>query len=738
MKFINKKLSYAITSALLLGIIQAVPAQAALTTTSTISAVSAGGAGSGTAKTGTATVGTATSITVSVATGTAESGKTITITPTITSKPALSNLAVSDLTIGTITDGSHTTGAAAAGANAARQVIFTNDGSASSAATVVYTYTPDSAGAVEITFTSAQNSGTPVNATITATITAAAVAGTPTLPIYIDSTASTVATATFVAAAAAGDAAYTKGLITGSMTAITTDVNAAVVFGVVATGATFRTSDLFDLSLNGTIVESAVGDNSATSNNLTYTPAKAGTYAANIRVYTTASDRASATATYNLPFTWTVVAASGFSSSLSTAYLGGQGGVVTSEIDSTSNAIPASASAAGTTVNAAAIGVKLFDAAGDAMANADAALTLKASITGPGYLKFDETQANTATGYAAAQCAASQQPTFTAKIGRSIATTAVDAIGVIYVCADGTAGVSTITVSVTNADGVTAQVGTAKTVTFYGKATKLAVTAANYTIGKAGGATTGATTATSTTTPAIVIFQTDKDGVAANWATPTVVSSDVNVVASGSCAADGSDATYGYGAGHYDCSFTTAVSAKSGDKATLTFRILDPNDATGTTYLTTTQVVTVGGSVSKETITFDKASYAPGEKMVITRSAVDASGNPVFDGASVPAVDFSKAVGGSVGASTNGTNKGGYVGGKKATSATAPTVFAPAVSGSFDAYMTSGNATADVVRASATVTDGNAGLLTQIDALNAKIVALNALIAKIMKKLGVK
>ena len=36
------------------------------------------------------------------------------------------------------------------------------------------------------------------------------------------------------------------------------------------------------------------------------------------------------------------------------------------------------------------------------------------------------------------------------------------------------------------------------------------------------------------------------------------------------------------------------------------------------------------------------------------------------------------------------------------------------------------------------VTDGNAAIITQIDALNAKIVALNALIAKIMKKLGVK
>jgi hypothetical protein len=43
------------------------------------------------------------------------------------------------------------------------------------------------------------------------------------------------------------------------------------------------------------------------------------------------------------------------------------------------------------------------------------------------------------------------------------------------------------------------------------------------------------------------------------------------------------------------------------------------------------------------------------------------------------------------------------------------------------------------VSASATVVDSNqTALMTQIDALNAKIVALNALIAKIMKKLGVK
>jgi hypothetical protein len=71
--------------------------------------------------------------------------------------------------------------------------------------------------------------------------------------------------------------------------------------------------------------------------------------------------------------------------------------------------------------------------------------------------------------------------------------------------------------------------------------------------------------------------------------------------------------------------------------------------------------------------------------------------------------------------------------------------FAPSNGGSLSVTSTFGTAANTVaaaqgtsITASTTVLDANAGLLTQIDALNAKIVALNALIAKIMKKLGVK
>jgi hypothetical protein len=119
--------------------------------------------------------------------------------------------------------------------------------------------------------------------------------------------------------------------------------------------------------------------------------------------------------------------------------------------------------------------------------------------------------------------------------------------------------------------------------------------------------------------------------------------------------------------------------------------------------------------------------------MTITRTAKDSAGNPVADGTAAPAITFSKSVGGTApGASFY---KGGT---KSSTSSGVASVFAPAIGGAFTMQATSGNAAGSALTASASVTDVNAGLLTQIDALNAKIVALNALIAKIMKKLGVK
>jgi hypothetical protein len=120
--------------------------------------------------------------------------------------------------------------------------------------------------------------------------------------------------------------------------------------------------------------------------------------------------------------------------------------------------------------------------------------------------------------------------------------------------------------------------------------------------------------------------------------------------------------------------------------------------------------------------------------MVITRTAKDSAGNPVADGTASPVVTFSKAIGGTAPAA--GFYKAGVS--ASATSSAKSGAFAPTVPGAFSVLATSSATGTPTITAASSVTDANAGLLTQIDALNAKIVALNALIAKIMKKLGVK
>ncbi len=320
------------------------------------------------------------------------------------------------------------------------------------------------------------------------------------------------------------------------------------------------------------------------------------------------------------------------------------------------------------------------------------------------------------------------------------ATPAADGTANIAVWGDGTAGTGTVYVRVTDIDGLTITTLATKSVVFYGAVTKLEVSKQPYSILKAGGATSGiktalvsAATTTILTSPAIVIKATDSAGNAVGGLTLSCVPTDTSVVASCGNNEDvvttiDPNSTWG-GPGYYVFDMTSAQSAASKAKSTVTYRVINP--AAPTTYLTVTADFTIGGTVSKETITFDKTAYAPGEAMVVTRTAVDSAGNPVFDGAVSPAINFSKSVGGSVGTSN-------YVGGKKASSLTSPSVWAPSIGGTFTATATSGNTAGDTITAASSVTDANAGLMTQIDALNAKIVALNALIAKIMKKLGVK
>jgi len=235
--------------------------------------------------------------------------------------------------------------------------------------------------------------------------------------------------------------------------------------------------------------------------------------------------------------------------------------------------------------------------------------------------------------------------------------------------------------------------------------------------------------------PAVVIVAKDSTGNIIPGLTLTATSSDATVISTSTVTAvtvAGAAALDATGLGAYNASVTGASSATSGKTATVTYSYTNTSGAKEKISSAAVPFTIGGTTIVTETLSFDKTSYVAGEAMVITRTAKDSAGNSVADGVASPAVTFSKPVGGTAPVA------GFYVKGTSATSATTPTVFAPATGGAFTASMTGGDAAATVKTASSSVVDGNAALLTQIDALNAKIVALNALIAKIMKKLGVK
>ena len=153
-----------------------------------------------------------------------------------------------------------------------------------------------------------------------------------------------------------------------------------------------------------------------------------------------------------------------------------------------------------------------------------------------------------------------------------------------------------------------------------------------------------------------------------------------------------------------------ADSAVTGTPATIS--------ASGTIY--------IAGSADKVVVTPTATSVAAGGNTTVNVMITDAAGYPVADGT---AVTLAASNGSVVAPSSKTTANGAF--------ATAATLIVGT-----DSPSTAITAIAGSKSASATVTitgaASNNSLLTQIDALNAKIVALNALIAKIMKKLGVK
>jgi hypothetical protein len=463
---------------------------------------------------------------------------------------------------------------------------------------------------------------------------------------------------------------------------------------------------------DGVLLTGEVGDQIA----IKLTSATAGT--SSVTVQTVSATTGALTATDSASITWATSSSLDPSAGFSTSINDGDAANAAAFNATSDDTIIASGLTAGTQV--ALIKVTARDGNNNLLANGK---TVTAAITGPG----------TAGG------AAADEDTY-ANSSRYETVTLAGGTGLAFfaIYADGTAGKSTIQILA----GTT--VLSTETVTFHGRPTKVTVTQ-NHRIGSINGEVLGQNAAAPTgadidNTPAVTVAVTDALGLPVSGQTISAATSDATVMAavSGTCTeSSGAGAGDGYaGEGFYNCSVTSVANAAgSGKTATLTFRV--PDGITSGVFVTAAPITyTLGRDPVKVTMKTDKATYAPGEKMTLTISGFGSDDKAAADDIYTTLISAT-GVAGLVSSGTLPTASVALVNGVKTY-----TLYAPLVGGTFSFTGTTGVDTGagvgTAVSTSYQVTDGNAALLTQIDALNAKIVALNALIAKIMKKLGVK
>jgi trimeric autotransporter adhesin len=556
------------------------------------------------------------------------------------------------------------------------------------------TIIPDVPGLYTVTFTAAGAGGG--NASATARMQAAGIAGTVGTDGLgtrsMGATTGGIARFTFTtpAAQASGDVYRFTSTGVGSITAATgvaangTSANDPVptsgAAGVWSSGATWTRSDASAGTATITVASTVAGTQTVT-------------------VTSISASTGAPTSSTSILITW------GGAVSLAAASTAFMAGPADTTATATTNAVARVAPrAVGTPI--ATVVVSLVNSLGAADARAN---SLRATVSGVGFVDVDGTAGslNAST------------------VLRTDVNTEADASRFVRVYSDGTAGTGTLTVTATDADsGASITLGTF-TYTSTGAQASIAVSTTRYTIGRAGFTTGGATadnstlvasatatpsalpnTADAISTPAFVVVVRDSAGspVTAS-AVPTVTSSNPLVSLGGTCALDnGLSATHSSstnGIGFYNCNFSTVSTAVSGATATLTISIPNPASTTGGT-LDATYAISVGGAPATQTLAFDKATYEQGEGMTITRTAVDAAGNKVYDGAVAPAVTFNRAIGGTAPGAAfyiNGTTQSNNTLG-------AATVFAPTSAGAFTATIT-GRVAAALATINATATVGD-------------------------------
>jgi len=462
------------------------------------------------------------------------------------------------------------------------------------------------------------------------------------------------------------DSTTSSGITFGSASISQADASTGMTFGAATSGATAV----------GTFAVSLVN------------PTKAGTYTIRVTDAPMSAGAVSSwgTAITPLTFTVTVSAVPTTAAANSTAWLRADEATYGSGTASTdSTVVTAKVSPTSTT---------------DLTAEANIRVTLSNATS-----TASESLTATVSGNAFITSANGTRPTS----GSSITVAYTGANTPIYIWSNGSAG--TATVSVSTISGLSLG---SKTVKFYGNVTALAAASdpKPKTIVRSGGKTLSG---------AWDINATDAAGMPVKGLSLSCVSSNALVIAS--CAfTDNAD-------GSYSMDLTSASGSTSGQTADITVRVVDPAVTTSTAYLTATAVkVTTGSSVNKVTITTDKASYTPGEQMIVTVKATDSLGNPVYDGAALAALSSNKSVTGLANVATSFT--GGVADSiSRDTDGSVTTtyrVFAPATSGSFDIYLDYTDAALATQRATATATVADAALDAAADAANEATDAANA------------
>jgi hypothetical protein len=221
-----------------------------------------------------------------------------------------------------------------------------------------------------------------------------------------------------------------------------------------------------------------------------------------------------------------------------------------------------------------------------------------------------------------------------------------------------------------------------------------------------------ATSANSTATSAWTI---DSDKVAG---TPAARTSDAlgAAVSAQSVSGESSSTKWGVNAAYITCSTKP-------EKLTLT---AFGKNSDGDWVASNTLDVYCSGAVDKITVKPAATSVAAGGVTTVNVDIKDANGYPAADNTSVT---LTASDGSSIAPSSKSTASGVFTSGVNLVAGSnAASTIVTAIAGS-----KSGSEKVNITGASS-----NSSITTQIDALNAKIVALNALIAKIMKKLGVK